>query len=99
VSVEALAEVDRQEERIEATEVTDRVGVVIEIAMEVTTIVISIEREEIADLAAVVAAAVVVYVMLGRKVTVQEAHLAGLAMKKEAKVVAAVVVVECVMII
>jgi len=62
VSVEALAEVDRQEERVEATEVTDRVGVVMEIAMEVMTIVISTEREEIADLEAVVVAAAVVVV-------------------------------------
>lgn len=62
MSVEALAEVDRQEERVEATEVTDRVGVVMEIAMEVMTIVISTEREEIADLEAVVVAAAVVVV-------------------------------------
>jgi len=69
-----LEVVDRQEEIIGATEGTDRVGVVMEIAMEIMTIVISIEREEIADSEAVVD------VMHGRKVTVQEAHHADLAM-------------------
>jgi len=101
VAVEALVEVGRQEEIVGATEETDRVGVVMEIAIEVMTIVISIEKEEIADSGAVVVvvAVAVVYVMLGRKVTAQEAHHAGFPMMREATLVAAVVVVECAMTI
>lgn len=78
---------------------TDRVGLAIEIAMEVMMIAISTEVEEIADSEAVVVAAGVVYVMLGKKVTAQEVHHAGFLMKTEAMVVAVVAVVECAMTI
>jgi len=103
--VEALAEVgqleelDRQEEMIGATEMTDRVGLAIEIAIGVIMIVISIEKEEIAESVVVAVAAAVVYVMLGRKVTAQEAHHAGFPMMREATLVAVVAVVECAMTI
>lgn len=96
VTVEALAEVDRQEEIIGATEMTDRAELAIEIAIEVTMIVISIEREEVAE---VVVVAAVVYVMHTRKVTAQEAHHADLNMKREEKPVVVVVVVGCAMTI
>jgi len=97
--VETLAEEDRQEERVGATEMTDRVGLAIEIAIEAMMIAISTEVEEIADSEAVVAAVGVVHVMLIKKVTAQEVHHAGFLMKKEAMVVAVMAVVECAMTI